>query len=146
MAPPGGSARRLAATSSFKSRSSASDSNNSSRARRYSLDSPGKWPSCPLTTSRHFFMSRGLPLRAIASILSYVPTLLLTEKGNRNGYSMSLILSAIDWHTHAKGYRPTLDSGRGLENHMLYAYAAIGILLAYAWNVSRNNRWEVTRI
>src|SRR5262245_42248767 len=68
MRPPAGSARRLAATCSFSRRTSASASNSSLRARRYSLDSPGKWTFGSRSTSRHLFMSRGLPLRAIVSI------------------------------------------------------------------------------
>src|SRR6266481_782728 len=72
MRPPAGSARRLAATCSFSRLSSASASNSSLRARRYSLDSPGKWTFGSRSTSRHLFMSRGLPLRAIVSILSSV--------------------------------------------------------------------------
>src|ERR1700730_18034398 len=48
---------------------SASASNSSLRVRRYSLDSPGKWTFGSRSTSRHLFMSRGLPLRAIVSIL-----------------------------------------------------------------------------
>src|SRR5262249_38496879 len=73
MRPPAGSARRLAATCSFSRRTSASASNSSLRARRYSLDSSGKWTFGSRSTSRHLFMSRGLPLRAIVSILSYAP-------------------------------------------------------------------------
>src|SRR5262249_46072609 len=42
MRPPAGSARRLAATCSFSRRTSASASNSSLRARRYSLDFPGE--------------------------------------------------------------------------------------------------------
>src|ERR1700758_985521 len=42
MRPPAGSTRRWAATCSFSRRSSASASNSSLRALRYSLDSPGK--------------------------------------------------------------------------------------------------------
>src|SRR5215470_6987719 len=73
MRAPAGSARRWAATCSFSRRSSASASNSSLRARRYSLDSSGKWTFGSRSTSRHLFMSRGLPLRAIVSILSYAP-------------------------------------------------------------------------
>src|SRR5919106_2386099 len=82
MRPPAGSARRWAATCSFSRRSSASASNSSLRARRYSLDSPGKWTFGSRSTSRHLFMSRGLPLRAIVSILSYAPNSLPCGVGN----------------------------------------------------------------
>src|SRR5439155_8378492 len=50
--------------------------------RRYSLDSPGKWTFGSRSTSRHLFMSRGLPLRAIVSILSYAPNSLPCGVGN----------------------------------------------------------------
>src|SRR4029077_207629 len=82
MRPPAGSARRWAATCSFSRRSSASASNSSLRVRRYSLDSPGKWTFGSRSTSRHLFMSRGLPLRAIVSILSYAPNSLPCGVGN----------------------------------------------------------------
>src|SRR5260221_2321834 len=82
MRPPAGSARRWAATCSFSRRSSASASNSSLRVRRYSLDSPGKWTFGSRSTSRHLFMSRGLPLRAIVSILSYAPNSLPCRVGN----------------------------------------------------------------
>src|SRR5260370_39868994 len=84
MRPPAGSARRRAATCSFSRRSSASASNSSLRARRYSLDSPGKWTFGSRSTSRHLFMSRGLPLRAIVSILSYAPNSLPCGVGPRS--------------------------------------------------------------
>src|SRR2546427_6167710 len=82
MRPPGGSAGRGGATCSFSRRSSASASNSSLRVRRYSLDSPGKWTFGSRSTSRHLFMLRGLPLRAIVSILSYAPNSLPCGVGN----------------------------------------------------------------
>src|SRR5258708_10161379 len=84
MRPPAASAWRWAATCSFSRRSSASASNSSLRARRYSLDSPGKWTFGSRSTSRHLFMSRGLPLRAIVSILSYAPNSLPCGVGPRS--------------------------------------------------------------
>src|SRR5258708_20661105 len=79
MRPPAASARRWAATCSFSRRSSASASNSSLRTRRYSLDSPGKWTFGSRSTSRHLFMSRGLPLRAMFPSFPMLRTLSLVE-------------------------------------------------------------------
>src|SRR5260370_13252812 len=98
MGRPGGGAGGGGAPGSSPRRSSASASNSSLRARRYSLDSSGKWTFGSRSTSRHLFMSRGLPLRAIVSILSYAPNSLPCGVGNSERLFM---YCAFLWGNHS---------------------------------------------
>src|SRR5258708_2158101 len=75
--PRVGSQRRGGGTSRCSGGSCASAPNSWWLPRRYSLGSPGKWTFGSRSTSRHLFMSRGLPLRAMFPSFPMLRTLSL---------------------------------------------------------------------